>query len=533
MKTKLLSIVLLLVMAMQLAGCAAAAAPALAVPKGAQPGALTRMEPCEFQPSGAKAKYVAECGTLSVPENWEQAGSRLIAVPVVRIPARGPHPEEPVFYLAGGPGGPNLSFAPPAWLLEKHDVVEVGYRGAEGSVVLRCPEVTGLLKANLGKGLWSEQKYKDYSAGVRRCADRHQQAGVDLAGYTVTSVIADIEAARQGLGYDRINLFSVSYGTRIAQIYAYMHPSNLRRIVMVGVNTPGHFIFDPAVLDDTIHRLSGLCAKDASCSSRTSSLAQTMYDLNHNMPKRWLLFNIDPDTIRLGTHLLFYSNRNMPMVIDAYLAAGNGDPSGLAMMSLILGPMFPADQIILGDQFSKGASLDLDRYRGLESVSLGNSIMGAPLSEMIWPIALDWPTHMIPEDLRNIQDSDVEMLLVSGTVDVSTPPRTLDEARPHFHKAQIVLLPEFSHVGDVETLQPAALERLVTTYYDTGVADSSLYVYEPVSFKPGMSLTLIARLLVAAMILLPALLIVGFIVFIRGLRRRAARSAGLQQRIAL
>ena len=129
---------------------------------------------------------------------------------------------------------------------------------------------------------------------------------------------------------------------------------------------------------------------------------------------------------------------------------------------------------------------------------------------------------MIPKDLREFQESDVEMLLVNGTVDFSTPPTALDEARPYFHKAQMVLLPEFSHVDDEYTLQPEAFERLITSYYDTGVADDSLYVYQPLSFKPSMSLTVIAKLLVAAMVLLPALLILGVVLVVRRIRRRRA-----------
>ena len=107
------------------------------------------MQACEHQPAGSKTKYDAECGTLVVPENWDKASSRLIALPVVRIPASRPNPAEPVFWLVGGPGGSD----PPAWLLEKHDVVLVGYRGVEGTVVLSCPEVGRLLKTNAGKDL--------------------------------------------------------------------------------------------------------------------------------------------------------------------------------------------------------------------------------------------------------------------------------------------------------------------------------------------------------------------------------------------
>lgn len=521
-KSLALSMTIMLTLGILLASCSSKAAPVPVVPEGAQAGELTGLQACEFQPAGKETKYAAECGTLVVPENWDKAGSRLIALPVVRIPASGPNPAEPVFYLQGGPGQSNFSWAPPDWLLENHDVVFVGYRGIDGTVTLSCPEVNRLMKTHTGKDVFSDQARAEYVVAVKQCAATHQEAGVDLSGYTVPGVVEDMEAARTALGYDRINLLSESYGTREAQIYAYLHPDSLHRLVLIGVNTPGHFVWDPAVLDEQIGYLSELCAQDAACSSRTSNFAQTMYDVNHNMPERWLFFNIDPDTVRLGTHFMFLDNPNMPMIFDAYLAAAEGDPSGLAMMNLMTS-LAPTDQQIFGDQSSKAGTLDLEKYGGIESVSLGDSIMGAPMAELIWPMAKEWPIELIPKNLREFQESDVEMLLVNGTVDFATPPTALDEAKPYFHKAQMVLLPEFSHITDVmKTLQPEAFERLVTSYYDTGVADSSLYVYEPLSFAPGMSLTVMAKLLVAAMVLLPALLILGVVLVVRRIRRRRA-----------
>jgi pimeloyl-ACP methyl ester carboxylesterase len=328
-----------------------------------------------------------------------------------------------------------------------------------------------------------------------------------------------VEAARRALGYDRINLLSESYGTRVAQIYAYTHPASLRRLILIGVNTPGHFVWNPAALDGMLRHISELCARDAACSGRTNDLAQTLYAINHNMPKRWLFFNIDPDTVRLGVHFMFLDSANMPMIFDAYLAAADGDPSGLAMMNLLTS-IAPVDQQVFGDLTSKAGSADLDRYGGLESVSLGDSIMGAPMAEWIWPMATEWPLELIPTDLRELHETDVEMLLVNGTVDFATPPTALDEARPYFHNAQLVLLPELSHIGDVMTLQPKAFERLVTSYYDTGVADASLYAYQPLTFKPSLSLTTIARLLVTAIVIVPALIILGAALVARRVRRR-------------
>jgi pimeloyl-ACP methyl ester carboxylesterase len=370
----------------------------------------------------------------------------------------------------------------------------------------------------------SEQARAELIHAVKQCAVTHHEASIDLSGYTIPGVVEDMEAARIALGYERINLFSESYGTRVAQIYAYLHPDSLYRLVLIGVNTPGHFIWKPTDFDNMIEHISELCANDTVCNSQTSDFAQTMYGVNHNMPKRWLFFNIDPDTVRFSTHMLFFSNQTMPMAIDAYLTAGEGDSSGLAMLNL-MAQMAPMAGIVYGDSFSKAGTIDLEKYSGIESISLGNSIMGAPLSESIWPMGAEWPIELIPQELREFQETDVEMLLVNGTVDFSTPPGAVDETKAYFHKAQTVLLPEFSHTGDVMNLQPEAFERLITGYYDTGVADTSLFVYQPLNFKPGMSLAVMAKLLVAAMIVLPALVIWGAVAVMRRIqRRRAAKS---------
>ena len=520
MKTNYLLIVLVLVTALLLAACGAKETAPLTVPEGAQAGDLVGLKECEDQPSGSKAKYAAECGTLVVPENWDKADSRLIALPVVRFPAGGANPAEPIFFLGGGPGDSNiLSAPPPDWMLKNHDMVAVGFRGVDGTVTLDCPEVNRLISAHTGKDLLSEQARAEEAAAVKQCAETYQKAGVDLSGFTIPGVVEDMEAARKALGYDQINLLSESYGTRVAQIYAYMHPDSLHRSVLIAVNTPGHFVYDPAVLDGMIEHISGLCAKDASCSSRTSDFAQTMYEVNHNMPKRWLFFNIDPDTVRLATHGAFYSTTTMPMAYDAYLAAGEGDPSGLAMLNL-MARFRPFPWGMLGDKFNKAGTVDLEKYKGLESISLGDSIMGAPSAEVLNPIGKAWPVELIRKDLREFQETNVEMLLVNGNLDFAVPPIVLDEAKPYFHKAQIVLLSEFSHTGDVFVLQSEAIVRLVTSYYDTGVADTSLFMYQPLSFEPKMSLTTVARLLVAAMIVLPALVIWGVVSVVRRVRRR-------------
>ena len=106
------------------------------VPAGARPGDLI-MKPCKLKRD--RIQYDADCGTLVVPENRARSDARLIALPVQRMHARDCYPAEPIFWLAGGPGMSNLHFQPPHWLLARHDVVMVGYRGVDGSVKLTSP----------------------------------------------------------------------------------------------------------------------------------------------------------------------------------------------------------------------------------------------------------------------------------------------------------------------------------------------------------------------------------------------------------
>src|SRR5215207_421890 len=79
----------------------------VSVPEGAQAGDPI-LEPCEYPTENGS--YAADCGTLVVPENRADEQSRLIALPVTRIPARSDHPGEPIFLLQGGPGHTNMSF---------------------------------------------------------------------------------------------------------------------------------------------------------------------------------------------------------------------------------------------------------------------------------------------------------------------------------------------------------------------------------------------------------------------------------------
>jgi len=475
--------------------------PKMTLPPNARAGDLI-LEPCDYKTK--TRTYRAECGTLIVPESrislMSRLGStqapRLIALPVKRIHAESDSPREPIVYFGGGPGMSNMRFDPPDELLANHDVLLVGYRGVDGSSVLDCPEYA---KATLGDGknVFSDESLAMMTEAIRACRERLEASGVDLSGYTVLQVVEDVEAARIALGYERVNLLSESYGTRVAQIYAALYPESLNRSAMIGVNPPGRFVWEPAMVDAQIEQYSRLWSRTEAARARTENLAATMRNVSHNMPRRWLFFPIDAGKVNAMAFVLFFNRNTSAMVFDAYVAAEHGDASGLALMSMAY-DFFVPKSFVWGDFFAKGASADLDPTRDyIADLRDADSIIGSPISLLVWaPLSQAWEDELLPDELRQTQPNNVETLLLSGSIDFSTPAEyARDELLPSLKKGKQVIISEAGHVGDVWGVQPAATLRLLTTFYDTGVADDSLFTYAPMDFKVKMGFPLLAKIL--------------------------------------
>ena len=496
----------------------------ITVPAGAQAGDLVGLETCTYEAN--KIEYVADCGTLVVPENRSNPASRLIALPLIRVRAMSSYPSEPIFWFAGGPGSTNKGFSHVEGLIENHDIVMVGYRGVDGSSVLDCPEVNQAAKG-VGDDLLSAESIANIGNAFTICLTRLHAEGFDLDGYTIPEVVEDNEAARKGLGYERVNLLSGSYGTRVAQIYAWMYPESIFRSIMISVNPPGHMVWEPSVLDEQIMYDADLCAQDAECSARTDNLAGTMRNVAHNLPRRWLFLKIDPGKARFMTHFFLWHRGQAASAYDIYIAAEGGDPSGLALMSLMYDMMIPK-YMTWGELALKGVSTDYDPARDyLTEMNPPDSILGAPMSEFIWSgaQAIDWPITQIAAELRQVKPSDVETLLVSGNIDATTPAQwATEELLPSLSNGEQVILSEFGHTDDVWNLQPEATMHLLTTFYDTGVVDDSLFTYQPMDFEVGlMSFPLLAKVLVVFVILVPLLLVVLVWYIARRVKRRKGR----------
>jgi pimeloyl-ACP methyl ester carboxylesterase len=468
----------------------------VAVPVGAKAGDL-KLEPCSYATEDGPAD--ADCGTLVVPENRRDPRSRLIALPVVRIRARSSRPAEPIFRLEGGPGLTNMEFPKASRVSKNHDVVLVGYRGREGSVVLDCPEVESALTHSTD--FLSDKTYRAYGDGFRLCASRLKSEGVDLAGYSIPQRVDDLEAARVALKYRRIDLLSESAGTRTAMIYAWRYPKSILRSVMIGANPPGHFFWDGKIIDEQIGRYSALCSKDVACSKRTDDLAQTMRRTSPKIPSRWWLLRIKPGHVRVASFFgLAESTMDAapiaaPMTLHSWTSAAAGDPSGFWFLSFAGDLIFPKT-FVWGDVAAFGRT-DANALRDYLARDPAPSILGDSGTMFIWgggELADAWPAQPDENQYNRVTTSNVETLVVSGTLDLPAPPQAATtELMPFLKKGRQVLLQGFGHTTDFWTYQAGANRQLLNTFFDTGKVDESRYRPSTVDFSPQVTQTALGK----------------------------------------
>ena len=497
------------------------------VPPGAKAGDVI-LERCDY--GTEDGNYAADCGTLVVPENRANPQSRLIALPVTRIRARSGNPAEPIFRLQGGPGITNMEFRKASRFAANRDVVLVGYRGMDGSSVLDCPEVESALKRSTD--FLGEKSFRERGDALRACANRLADEGVDLAGYSLPQRVDDLEAVRKALGYGRIDLLSESLGTRIAMIYAWRYPKSIHRSVMLGVNPPGHFLWDEQTTDEQIRRYAALCSKDDACSKRTHDLAASLRLASENIPERWWFLRIKEGNVKAGA---FFGLMNAttdgagplaaPWTIDMLLAAGQGDGGGAWFMSLLAQVAFPEEQL-WGDVAAAGRT-DAARARRLYArPPEARSLIGRPGTDLIWAgggLVDSWPANPDENEYATVRDSYVETLVVAGELDVATPPQwARRELLPHLPNGHEVLLRNIGHTDDFWAYQPEASGRLVNTFFDTGSIDRSLYRPTSVDFTPAMSTGTIATIILGVMLGLAALALISLLWMLLRVRRRGA-----------
>ena len=227
-----------------------------------QNGTKLVMTPCPVQGFSGQAK----CGTYEVFENRATKKGRKITLKIVLLQATSDKREpDPFVYFAGGPGGSatadasGIAQAFPQ-VLAHRDMLFLDQRGTGGSHPLDC-------KFYDPADLQSYLGYFFPLDDVRKCREQLEPSS-DLKLYTTTIAADDMDEVRAALGYERLNLFGGSYGTRAALTYLKRHSKHVRTAILQGVSPTDHFMPSdfPQQTERALQGVLSECVADKACS---------------------------------------------------------------------------------------------------------------------------------------------------------------------------------------------------------------------------------------------------------------------------
>ena len=434
-------------------------------------GAL-ELEECRISAGPAFPGIKARCGFLERPENPDDPDSPVLSIRVAVVPALNLQPQpDPIVPLAGGPGQSAIQFySAYAAAFERvrsdRDILLVDQRGTGASARLDCP-----VEEELIEGQFSVAQTIEYT---KICLEALPH---DPRYFTTSIAVQDLEAVREALGYPQLNLYGVSYGTRVAQHYARRYPASTRTIVLDGV-VPPQLALGPEIAIDAQRAIDDIfarCAADFACNERFPDIAAAFNALKNRLTNESIEVSIaHPVTGRVepvsfgrqefagAVRLLAYSPSSIAMLplLVSEAADGNYQPL-VSQFQMTLISM--TETLALGMHNAVMCTEDVPFYldASIDRAALNASFMGHVQLEALEAICSVWPAGPIDDDFKQPLSTEIPTLLLSGSADPITPPRFADMAARNLRKAWLLTGEHQGHGQIAVGCMPRIIERFI------------------------------------------------------------------------
>lgn len=431
----------------------------------------------ECSAAGYSGDYV--CLTVPVPEDRDSAEGREIELHVVVLPALAEEPApDPVFVLMGGPGQAAADKA--AYFADlmgavhrERDLVFVDVRGTGESNPLDFylqPE--DLLLAGTSSFA---------PTVVARELERLRERA-DFAFYTTDHTVDDLDDVREALGYERINLYGASYGTRAALVYLRRHGEHVRSVVLKAVAPLGFVVGQQFALDAqrSLDRVFARCAAEPACAEAFGDVAADFELLLEDLGREPAVvevrnpldgsraeIEVSGAELALAVRTLLYSAPGIASLPALLHAGARGDLEPLAT-AILTTRLTVAQWVYEGTTLSVLGAEDVPILdREAFAAEAEGTFLGVGFSDELLAAAAEWPHGEVDASFWGPVRSEVPVLLISGGLDPVTPPRFGEEALAHLPNGAHVVFEHGSH-GDL-ACRPC-LDELLAAFYRAGTA---------------------------------------------------------------
>lgn len=485
-----------------------------------EPTVFFEAAPCPFDlPDGHVEGETVDCGYVTVPENRSVAGSRTIrlAVAIFRHPDGATEPD-PIIYLEGGPGGSPLKVRVPEFdaafgtLFAAHrDIILFDQRGVGYSEpALDCPGFADLYFDLLdtdvdGERLTSQQVLDRKVTSFIACADDLRRTA-DLTAYNTAENAADVEDLRRALGYDQINLYGSSYGTRLALDVMRDYPAGVRSVVLDAPYPPevDAYVETPSSFDRALDEIARACAADAACNEAYPGLRGVLFDTVERLNAEPANFSVThPLTGETYTRVLngdaylelvfrsLYDTLLRPVIPQAIYDARQGQFT--AFLRTIAIDMLRQDWRSWGMYFSvqchdEVAFSSWDEFQAVAAdyPEFTGFFLASEIGRLTYDVCAAWGAGEAAPVENKPVTSDIPTLITTGQYDPIVPPRWGQEVAGNLTNVHFFVFPGIGHGAGVD----GCSQSMMLSFLDdpaTAPDDACIAEIEPVPFAVPMS----------------------------------------------
>jgi pimeloyl-ACP methyl ester carboxylesterase len=398
-----------------------------------------------------------------VPEDRSQPDGRHVRLHIAIFRTRNPDPQpDPVIYLTGGGGGSELDRvqlyldAIGDQILKNRDFVFYNQRGARyNEPTLDCPGYSDVLWELAGEEIGQEERDEREIAFLLACHDNLRAQGIDLTRYTSVANAADLNDLRLALGYDQVNLYGTSYGTKLALTTMRDYPQGIRSVIIDSVYPLQVTVYTDLAqnADRAFNVLFEDCAADAHCSQAYPDLQARLFQLVDDL-------NAAPQalTYQQGT-ILVDGPRLMDVLFGFMYYAGAIPyiPSDIDMLSSgnwqDIQPIFAAHLnaglIAWGAHYSLVCheTISFGSYeRALElAAGLPPQIADSFTSPFKFTLCASWQSGTADPIEHQAVHSEIPALVLAGRYDPITPPSYAKLAAETLSSSFTYVFPDQGH----------------------------------------------------------------------------------------
>ncbi|MEO0364074.1 MAG: alpha/beta hydrolase [Pseudomonadota bacterium] len=414
------------------------------------------LEPCRIDAGTALGTAEADCGTLSVPENPDEPAGRQIDLSIAVVPALSVNPApDPLVILAGGPGQSAIDaylMMQPAFegIRQKRPILLVDQRGTGRSNLMTCPTPDEALAAEYDLEYGREL--------VRECL---QSLDGDPALYTTSLAVRDLDRVRAELGYQEVNLWGGSYGTRVALHYLRRFPEHTRSVIIDGV-APADELLGPMLANDaqsSLDQLADRCSETPECADTFGDVAAAVVTLKQKLDSEPVDFaavhprtgeQIDvpltDDTLAGVLRLSIYSPTTRAILPLLVAQALEEDYRLLASQALLITESMDGAMAI-GMHNSVVCAEDMPFYNDTDRPDgIDDTFMGSVALDYMGMVCEEWPAGPIDDDFHEPVTSDKPVLILSGEFDPVTPPENGARTAETLSNSKHIIAPQQGHI---------------------------------------------------------------------------------------